>query len=503
MKRGLLSLVLLLCTASSVFGQLISLKTVPIATGDQFMIFPSQNMAMGSVSIALDDPLLDPFVNPAKGAHLSTALLYSSPTFYSVGQENGSAKTVPLGGIVRSGRLFGGAALALQELRAPEWRQNWFVPWAEFDRMDMRPTWIPPQENLLSDQSATNLYAFGMLGTRLGARSALGASFFVSDLNRLEGIDLLYQNSSGIRQRGGIGNARLGFTTRSLSGAETEMVLLFNRVDMTHDVQYVEWVLDDEPNEEGWFDGSWQSRIEENLDISNTYGFHMQHAQFVGEGWRVGGLLTANYKTHPKIPNYDLMRIPRDPGNSRAFNFGLGVSRGYGRALFGVDIVYEPIWSDTWADTPEPLETDRGVILPAGAKTVENAFQFGNAAIRAGIARIGERLDVMLGLQIDAISYDLDQKNHITDVRRFQHEDWQEWTGSLGLVVKFPEFHIRYTGRVQTGTGRPGIANAFRGGAEMDFASADIVLAPEGALTLQETNVFTHQVTISIPVNPF
>ena len=38
-------------------GQLISLKTVPVAAGDQFLIFPSENLAMGGVSIALDDRL--------------------------------------------------------------------------------------------------------------------------------------------------------------------------------------------------------------------------------------------------------------------------------------------------------------------------------------------------------------------------------------------------------------------------------------------------------------
>ena len=47
-------------------AQLISVKSVPVAEGDQFTIFPSLNISMGGVSIALDDPLLDPFLNPAK-----------------------------------------------------------------------------------------------------------------------------------------------------------------------------------------------------------------------------------------------------------------------------------------------------------------------------------------------------------------------------------------------------------------------------------------------------
>ena len=109
-----------------------------------------------------------------------------------------------------------------------------------------------------------------------------------------------------------------------------------------------------------------------------------------------------------------------------------------------------------------------------------------------------------MGLSIDAISYDLDQKDNVAGERRFQHEDWQEWTGTLGLVLKLPEFHIRYTGRVKTGTGRPGVESwpwSWRETATWDFANgADIVLAPQGALTLQETAVLTHQLTISVPM---
>ena len=58
-------------------AQLISLKTVPVAAGDQFLIVPSQNLGMGGVSIALNDALLDPFVNPAKGARVGEGQFFS------------------------------------------------------------------------------------------------------------------------------------------------------------------------------------------------------------------------------------------------------------------------------------------------------------------------------------------------------------------------------------------------------------------------------------------
>src|SRR2546426_5209194 len=63
-----ISTLLLMALSRPTPAQLISIKTVPIAQGDQFAIFPSNNFGMGGVSIALADTLLDPFVNPAKGA---------------------------------------------------------------------------------------------------------------------------------------------------------------------------------------------------------------------------------------------------------------------------------------------------------------------------------------------------------------------------------------------------------------------------------------------------
>ncbi len=62
-------------------GQLIGLKTVPLAAGEQFLIFPSENLGMGGASIAHDDPLSDPFSNPAKGARTTESRFFTVPTF--------------------------------------------------------------------------------------------------------------------------------------------------------------------------------------------------------------------------------------------------------------------------------------------------------------------------------------------------------------------------------------------------------------------------------------
>ena len=56
MKKWLATLWLVVVLPMTATAQQIPVKTIPVATGNQFMIFPSQNMSMGGVSIALDDP---------------------------------------------------------------------------------------------------------------------------------------------------------------------------------------------------------------------------------------------------------------------------------------------------------------------------------------------------------------------------------------------------------------------------------------------------------------
>src|SRR2546421_9752003 len=95
-------------------AQLISIKTVPIAQGDQFDIFPSQHQGMGGVSIALADTLLDPFRNPARGARLAVPRLFASPTFYGVSKGTGGGRTLPFATFAQRGAWYGGLSLAVQ-----------------------------------------------------------------------------------------------------------------------------------------------------------------------------------------------------------------------------------------------------------------------------------------------------------------------------------------------------------------------------------------------------
>jgi hypothetical protein len=480
------ALSLAMLAAGPASSQLISIKTVPIAAGDQFQMFPSLNMGMAGVSIAVQDRLLDAYTNPAKGSRLQGASLYGAPVFYHVSENQGSGRTLPVGGLFGSATWFGAAHVSLQQIDAAQ--RN--------DGIIVLPGGVLGQQTL-SSRTAQNRYAFGMLGRKLPSGLAVGGSVFHAGLEALDGVDLLYALSQEIKQSGHLTDIRLGVYREPAEGRWFEAVLLYDEMNMRHDVTYIDWVWDPMPRQ-----GIWQTRLERNRDHTRTWGMHLGYTQPVGvNGFRVGGIITGNVKSHPKIPNYEIMNIPRDPGNSWAYNFGIGVAREVGPATFGMDLIYEPIWSDTWAEAADSVRTQSGRLLSKGARTVENDFSFSNATLRVGVKRETERAGFQLGLQIRSIDYTLEQQDNILERSRTQDESWTEWTPTWGLNVRFPELEVRYTGYLTTGTGRPSVAWTPARGAMLDAAAgADFLVAASGPLTLQEARVWSHQISVSLPL---
>src|SRR5687767_13575003 len=152
------------------------------------------------------------------------------------------------------------------------------------------------------------------------------------------------------------------------------------------------------------------------------------------------------------------MNIPRDPGRSHAYNIGLGVSRVFEGTTLGVDAIFEPIRSHTWAAAAAPVEGAGGHMLPAGARTIENWFRFANATLRFGVTEEHRLVDsativgLQLGLALRAVSYRLRQVDHVQQSERAQRENWNEWMPTWGLRVEMPRLAIGYRGSLTTGT---------------------------------------------------
>ena len=464
-------------------AQLIQVKTIPVAAGDQFTIVPSRALGMGGVTIALDDPLADPFANPAKGARLTGSSLLAAPSFYSISQNAGSAGTLPVGALLAPGAQgwFGGGVLAFQQLSAGD----------RFDDI------IPLQGGgtLLSEGSGNNLYGTVVFGRRLGEGDlAVGVGAFIADLAAMDGVDLLYPGNMGLSQSGNLIDVRVGVAGTAASGGTFEVLAVHNRVDMTHEVTWPTF----EPLPGGGT--RWSSRVEANLDRTNTWGVHGAYVHPLDSRSRLGGTLTVNRKSHPKIPNYQLMNIPRDPGTTWAYALGIGFGRTAGDATLGVDVIVQPIRTHTWAEAATPIVRPDGSTIPIGGATVDNRFRFTNATLRLGLEQQVRPATFALGLELNSVNYTLRQADLVARTNRSQSEHWIEWTPTIGASIEFEELTLRYAGRLTTGTGRPGVAAlptplGFDGGRQIDF-----IPAPAGPLTLNDAVVLSHQVSVVMPL---
>ncbi len=471
-----------LCAASVAIGQIIPIKTVPLATGNQFSIFPSSNLASGGVSIAADDELLDPFTNPAKGIRFNSMYFLSAPQMYSVSMERGtsegSGRSLPVGLVLKNGEYFGGLYWARQELAADKNSVFGITPGA---------TTLPP------DDPENNTYTFAMLGTAIpGTDLAVGASALWGELSSVEGVKLLFPRSPKVLQNGTLAVYRLG-VMRTMEGDEQfDAVLVRSVFKMRYDVGSFSSVTG----------GRQQFQFTPEYDQTNLWGIQLRYTRPLADNWRVGALFTTNWKEHPKIPNYDLMSIPRDPGNSTAYNLGLGLFKSSESGFFGADLIYEPIRTATWADAEQPIRLANGEVFPAGMKTVENFFDFSNWIGRIGFRAGNESSAIQAGLQFHAIKYNLEQINHLQRSKRRQKESWIEWTISAGYGFSVGPARIQYTGLLTTGTGQPGVISAgwtgtARSNVTQAFAAGDFLPAPSGALNVQDALVWTHLVSLS------
>lgn len=472
-------------------AQYIRLKTAPVATGDQFLIRPSVNAGMGNLSIALDDTLGDSFVNPAKAWKIKGARLYTLPTFYRISDGNGGARTLSVGGISTGEQWFGGLGVAVQEMDPASGRSNF-----------------------LKDESSNNNYVWVHGGKLLDENLAIGAALYWAGLGAMDGVDLLYPRSQRIEQNGNLMDIRIGLQGYTDAGGQYEALALYSRTDMKHEVSYL-GVANNTGVQTSTLTTSNsfippEPQIEENLDITNTWGAHVGYDQPAGEnGWRVGSAFTFNYKTHPKIPNYELMNIPRDPGNTWAFNLGAGTSVTSEESVtFGIDLVFEPIWSNTWVDAEEDILTpdESRVRVKKGEKTIENDFEFLNSIIKTGIGWRGSGMILQAGVQAKTYRYHLKQKDYIQGRSRRQNENWTEWVLSFSIGAEFTSFEIRYTGLLTAGSGQPGRATTSPTWARMGsvgFSNAalagDFIFAPSGDLALENATVFTNHISLLFP----
>ncbi|GLC24112.1 hypothetical protein [Roseisolibacter agri] len=478
---------LLALAAPPAAAQLVTPKTVPVHQADQFAIFPSDRVGMAGVGVAVDDTLADPFAtNPARATRLRRAALFATPYFHGVSDGRGGGRTLPIGAGGTFGQWGATGVVALQQLeraRAAVWNL---------------PT---------SERTATNRYVAGALARRFGSGLSVGAGALLAGLGAMDGVDLLYAGSDRIRQDGRVTDVRVGATKEWAGGRVLDVVALHNRTAMTHDVHFTTWRWDSVARR-----GVSTERDEHNLDRTNVWGAHSQYVQPVGDrGWRLGALATVNRLSHPKIPNYVVMNIPRDPGTTYGVNLGVAAARVVGQAAVGVDLTYEPMSSETWADAARDTAKVGGGIIPAGGRTVENRFRFHNMRLRLGAGRDftldreqQQALGFQVGLGAYAIDYRLRQWNRVQGTERTQKESWVEWTPTLALRFRARELDVRYAYRATCGNGSSCLPSITRTDdvsvVQPGVGGGGIIAAPSAPLFFDGGRASAHTFTIVVPL---
>jgi hypothetical protein len=468
---------------TAVESQLIPVRTVPVASGDQFLLLPSQTLGMGGVRYAVDDSIGDPWTNPAKGAVLGTSAFFGAPTFYGISGNQGGGRSFPVSGIFSGSAWFGGASLALQQIENTNRDGTFFFA-------EPALSWLPPPTTTLSERFGRNLYASGFVGRRVTDQWSVGLGVTGSSLEAMDGVDLLYAGSERIEQSGSIKDFRVGAVHQG-DADRLGLLLAHNRVSMRHDVTYFDNTV------------ASQRRVEENEDKSRTWAGQASWVRdLTAPGWRMGASATANYKTHPKIPNYTIQNIPRDPGTTWAYEVGFGFAMTEESSTFAVDVALQPIWSNTWQEANAADVAASGGRLSLGDRSIENDFFFTNVVLRSGLSHQVGIVGLQTGVEVRSYDYQLEQANRVESTYREQDESWMEWSPTFGAVFGFPALDLRYGLRLTKGTGRPGTLNLSGPGLESLAAGgdADFILAPGGALTLQDATVVTQQLSVSIPI---
>jgi len=485
-------------------GQVIAVKTAPIADGGQFAFLPSANLGMGGLSIALPDSALDPFINPATGARLSGVRVFGAPTFFSVTRKAGGGLTLPLGASLSKGRWFTQLLVAMQDIDRTGNDGAVISPLAAAaDSRAPQPTndvAPPPNEEKASRE---NRYVHGMIGRRLGHGFSLASSASWWHLNMVDGVELYYPANDQVRQHGEASDVRIGVLKEFGPGHSIEAVALHNRFAMNQDVASTETLWDPTLRQ-----FTSRARIEPNADETDTWGLHLSYLRPLADStWHIGAILTANRINQPRLPAYDIPEVPADASRAQAYNIGAGISRSTSQLVAGFEAIYEPIWRQSWVRADEPTEARDGTPIDAGANVLENDFRFHNAIARLGLGFavpiVGEHaLTFEAGGQLRAIRYRLEQQDVIQGARVSSTQGWNEWTRSWGVSYRFAGAAVQYRGNLTTGASRPGFDDD---GGVVAFAPG-IDLRPccgqpfPFGLKFDDVRTTTHQISFSVPI---
>jgi hypothetical protein len=430
---------------------------------------------MGGVGIAYDDALQDPFINPAKLRRLRHGVTFFSPAwntwaldraqnFSNAGNVNSNfgshLVSLPFGKFGRGERSSAGLFFTLQLLNEQ----------ASSEAAILRRT-----RQAENDFTAVNVPIFALWGMDIPKTNfSAGAGIDFAYLRGVEGVSFLYPNFDQLDQEGLLFNFRLGLAGTLSEKDEISFLGMRHHYKAHHEA----------------------NRTIENKDQNHGWLLRAEYRRLLTPQWRAGLQITGNWKKHPKIPDYPLSGVPRDPGTTHAYDFGVGLSWKIPYLLIATEAIYEPIDTKTWVEAESPIQTNDGRYLNKGEITIRNDYKFFNRILRLGVEAGSENwLALRAGVQAKVFKYDYHHLNVLTSHARWSkpHSQWTEMTWTGGVSFRRDKKEWLYTLQVITGNSflraRPRRPEGYK-----DFT--DFLIPPVRELNFDRVPMFMQQVSV-------
>jgi hypothetical protein len=475
---------LLLSLPGPLQGQTVPAKTVASPRGQQFFFLPTSRVGMGELLVAADDPLRDPFLNPAiKG---DWPLRFSlTPTIYRDKRKTVQGRTFPFAALIAGNIWFGTFAFALQELEE--------APKEIFS--------LPSELNGVVDaeEPSRNTYLLGSIGRRIGSKVSFGLKLAYGELELLDGERRLHPSALALSQAGETRTVTLGTTYTPKPDHSFRATLSNSLVEMEHEWTGWRRRASEIPGIPGpaelwsWTDGSrfeaWEGRVHYTLSIPR-------------ERLRLTAMASLRKRDQSRVPGYDLVHIPFDPGSTTIGEFGLAWDAVGPLFRLAIEAGVSPGSAETTilADSAQSLN---GTTLQPGDPAFGHDFRFNNWWATAGVDVPIRSGGFQLGLGARGHRFRLDQRDHLRGEDHEYKISWTEWMPSLGVRAVIWGVEMGYAVRLINRGTAPCDPHSYRSRCRpwpVPYHFTGLRVAPTLPEDLPDFSFTTHQLTVSVPL---
>ena len=479
-------LLLVLGGAEPLPGQVLPPKTVPSPRGEQFLFLPTSNLGMGGLPIALDDPLGDPFNNPAvRGKKPLRVSL--TPTAYGDQQGTIGGYSFPLSLVLSGSRWFGTLAAALQSL--------------EDDPKEVFSVPSGLKEELEEKKNGRNRYILASIGRQLGPATNIGLKVVYADLGILDGERRLYPSALSLSQTGHARTVTMGAEQGFREHQTVRVTVSNSHLAMSHGVTGWRRPTSDLPGQELLPPELW---TREGGSRSDVWEGTLRYSVLIpGRSVRIGAMASVWARDQSRVPRYDWVHIPRDPGTSTIGELGVGVQT-VGRLMrLALEVAVAPGTAHTLLLSDSTIMRGDGTTIQPGDPILDNDFRFRNWRAGVGADVPVGRGGFQVGLGLHRYSFRLRQRDLVWGEDHDAGVSWTELVPSIGGGVGIGPVEVGYSLRLVNRGFSPCADYSYRTSCQrvpVRYHFTGMRAAPTLPDDLPDFRLTSHQLTFSIPV---